>query len=88
MAAAPLADKAAMLASLANYLIFFLPGFVMDWRTQQRDAVRLAKFRTTVEDSVHRCRTCDRTEISHPELDFRVASDGEEYCAEHLPKRV
>ena len=88
MAAAPLEDKAAMLASLANYLIFFLPGFVTDWRTQQRDAVRLAKFRTTVEDSVHRCRTCDRTEISHPELDFRVAGDGEEYCAEHLPKRV
>jgi hypothetical protein len=74
-----------MLASLANYLIFFLPGAIINWRTQQRDAVRLAKFRTSAEDTVHRCRTCERTEASNPELDFRVAGDGEEYCREHLP---
>jgi hypothetical protein len=29
---------------------------------------------------------CGRTEISDPELDFRMAADGEEYCEDHLPK--
>ena len=29
---------------------------------------------------------CGRSELVAPDLDFRVASDGEEYCVEHLPK--
>jgi hypothetical protein len=37
-------------------------------------------------DSFHRCKVCGRTEISDPELDFRMAADGEEYCEDHLPK--
>lgn len=37
-------------------------------------------------DSFHRCKVCGRTEISDPELDFRMATDGEEYCEDHLPK--
>jgi hypothetical protein len=53
---------------------------------------RSARFSQSVASAanltLHRCAKCDRTEISHPELDFRVAGDGEEYCAEHLPKRV
>ena len=32
------------------------------------------------------CSVCQRTEISNPELEFRVAEDGSEYCNEHLPK--
>ncbi len=81
----PLSSKMALVASLANYLLFFLPGFVTNWRTRTQDAARLAKFRETAEETVHRCHTCQRTEISNPELDFRVSGDGEEYCAEHLP---
>lgn len=37
--------------------------------------------------TLHRCAKCDRTEVSDPDLDFRVAADGEEYCASHLPPR-
>ena len=33
------------------------------------------------------CATCDRTEHDDPDLEFRVAADGEEYCKEHLPSR-
>jgi hypothetical protein len=29
---------------------------------------------------------CGATELSDPNLDFRVARDGEEYCMAHLPK--
>lgn len=35
----------------------------------------------------HRCATCGLTELEAPHEAFRVAADGEEYCAEHLPPR-
>jgi len=31
---------------------------------------------------------CRRTERDNPDLEFRVSSNGEEYCLEHLPKPV
>lgn len=34
----------------------------------------------------HRCVVCERTDVSDPELEFRVGGDGKEYCDEHLPK--
>ncbi len=36
-------------------------------------------------EGFHRCDVCDRTEISDPELEFRVGADGKEYCDEHVP---
>jgi membrane associated rhomboid family serine protease len=83
----PVSAKMAMIASLANYLLFFLPGFVRDAKTRHADAARLRKFRPAEETTMHCCTRCGRTEASNPELDFRVSADGEEYCAEHLPKR-
>lgn len=83
----PTPARMAMAASLANYLIFFLPGLIRNWQSERTDAVRLAKFHGGEEVSVHRCSQCSRTEVSHAELDFRVAADGEEYCTEHLPAK-
>jgi membrane associated rhomboid family serine protease len=83
----PLPAKMAMTASLANYLLFFLPGFVRDTQTRRTDAARLRKFRPPEETTMHRCARCGRTEVTDPDLDFRVSADGEEYCAEHLPKQ-
>ncbi|MGB8352957.1 MAG: DUF3857 domain-containing protein [Chthoniobacteraceae bacterium] len=40
----------------------------------------------TAQDSLHRCNFCGKTELTAPELDFRVSGDGEEYCHPHLPK--
>jgi hypothetical protein len=37
-------------------------------------------------ETLHRCAVCGATELSDPNLDFRVARDGEEYCIAHLPK--
>ena len=36
-------------------------------------------------ETLHRCEQCGRTEVSNPELEFRVASSGADYCVEHLP---
>ncbi len=40
-----------------------------------------------VEEALHHCKVCGRTEVTAPELEFRVAADGEEYCLTHLPSR-
>ncbi len=83
----PPSAKMAMAASLANYLLFFLPPFLLERRTRAVDAARLRKFHADPETTVHRCAECGRTEASDPDLDFRVAANGEEYCVEHLPGR-
>ncbi len=70
------------------YLIWAIPR-VWNWkRYQGKLAARRAKFVSQTKGaeaaSVHRCAICERTEKSHPDLDFRVATDGEEYCLDHL----
>ncbi|MES2982888.1 MAG: hypothetical protein V4727_11290 [Verrucomicrobiota bacterium] len=35
-------------------------------------------------DAFHRCSSCDRTDLSDPELEFRMSVDGKEYCTDHL----
>ena len=42
------------------------------------------KNKTGDGEAFHRCKTCGRTEVSDPELEFRMAADGEEYCEDHL----
>ena len=37
-------------------------------------------------EPLHKCAVCGATELSDPNLEFRVARDGEEYCMAHLPK--
>lgn len=36
-------------------------------------------------EAFHTCAACGRTELSDPQLEFRIGRDGEEYCVEHLP---
>lgn len=83
----PVPAKMAMAASLANYLVFFGPGFV-GGRVARRRSVR--RLRIMHEDStaaLHCCTACGKTEASHPDAEFRVADDGREFCTEHLPRR-
>ena len=84
--------RLAIIVSLANYLLFFGQEWVRLWREQGRVAARQQKFqrdtRTDDDDAaLHHCKVCGRTELTAPELEFRVAADGEEYCQTHLPSR-
>ena len=85
------ADRLAILAALVNYLLFFGPEWLTYWREQGRTVTRRQEFQVAQgrppEETLHHCKVCGRTEVSSPELEFRVASDGEEYCAAHLPSR-
>lgn len=85
--ALPVPAKLAITASLANYLLFFAPGFVRHRLTGRRNAERLRRFQPAAAATLHRCAFCGKTEVSDPEAEFRVTDSGEEYCTEHLPRR-
>jgi hypothetical protein len=83
--------KIAMVISLLNYVLFFGPIAVSHARHSRDVQKRRLKFTAgsvPADEPLHRCAVCKRTERDDPELEFRVAKDGEEYCVEHLPKPV
>jgi hypothetical protein len=87
---ASLSYLCAVLAALANFILFF-GREILDEAAQRRDvSTRRKRFesdrREVVDESLHRCEVCKRTEIDEPHLEFRVAKDGHEYCVQHLPK--
>ncbi len=78
-----------IIVSLLNYVLFFGPGFFTNQVQRQKSASRREKFERSLlsgDEAMNRCVVCGRTEITHPNLDFRVTSDGKDYCVEHLPK--
>lgn len=80
----------AVVAALANYIIFFGKEILQEAALRREVSTRRQRFESAktaaAEESLHRCEVCHRTEIDEPHLEFRVARDGHEYCVEHLPK--
>ena len=46
---------------------------------------RFTAGKTPASEAFHTCSVCKKTDISDPQLEFRIGRDGEEYCAGHLP---
>ncbi len=77
-----------VLAALAAYLIFFGADIIHDARHRKEVSTRRRRFesqRPAEDEPLHRCAVCGATELSDPNLEFRVSRDGEEYCLPHLP---
>lgn len=76
-----------LLLGFANYLLWAgIPALRGQARVVQ-SIQRRRKFQKAAymdEDAFHRCTACHRTDVSDPELEFRMAQDGKEYCTEHL----
>lgn len=86
-----LAGKAAIAASFLNYVLFFGRDLWQLARHRKEVGQRRRKFAEAArssDDALHQCHICRRTELTDPDLDFRVAADGEEYCVDHLPSRA
>jgi hypothetical protein len=82
--------KVLILVSFGNYFLFFGPILWRNFRARQSVASRraeCARHSLHETETLHRCAVCQKTEVSDPELEFRVAADGEEYCVEHLPTK-
>jgi membrane associated rhomboid family serine protease len=81
--------RMATVAALSNYLVFFGPEIVYEARHRKEVSTRRKRFESHARsdtEPLHQCAVCGATELSDPNLDFRVARDGEEYCVAHLPK--
>ena len=81
--------RMALVAAFANYLIFFGPEIIHEARHRTEVSARRKRFESqsrTEAEPLHKCAVCGATELTDPNLDFRVARDGEEYCMAHLPK--
>ena len=81
--------RMALVAALSNYLIFFGPEIVYEARHRGEVSARRKRFARqsrSETEPLHKCAICGATELSDPNLEFRVSRDGEEYCMTHLPK--
>jgi membrane associated rhomboid family serine protease len=77
------------------HLVGFLSGGLMGvvnaligggWKVLQRRQQFRSSLRKSA-DALHHCKTCGKTELDDPHLEFYVhPGDGEEYCIDHLPK--
>lgn len=81
--------KLMILASLANYFIFFGKDFIELFKTQKKVKKNKAKFKVIeMKDYVrHRCTVCGITERDDPNMEFRYCSKcsgHKEYCMNHL----
>jgi hypothetical protein len=79
-----------LLASVANFLLFFGRDIVQDMRHRKRSMVRVTRRIATAKDEPearHRCHTCGKTNVTDPQMDFRYCSKcaGDLcYCSEHI----
>jgi membrane associated rhomboid family serine protease len=89
MTASDWVNRAAIGSMLLNYLLFFGPAFVRGRVDSAKTHARRARFdsaKLPAGTAFHTCHTCGATEVTQPHRTFRVASDGNEYCDEHLPR--
>jgi membrane associated rhomboid family serine protease len=79
---------ATLATALLNYLLFFRNELTDKLGRADGNSRRsngpFTKKPVTIEP-LHLCATCKRNEATNPDLEFRVSSDGSEYCLEHLP---
>ncbi len=76
-----------ILLSFANYLLWAGIPALRGQASVIQAVQRRRKFQKEShmdENAFHRCAECDRTEISDPDLDFRMSADGKEYCSDHI----
>jgi len=87
-----LAAKLGVVAALGNFALFLGRDVIRRVRDGQRLRTHRGRHRAEAPAGplVHRCRVCERTSVTHPELDFRYRDEnGAEvcYCWDHLPSR-
>jgi hypothetical protein len=73
--------------SLVNFFFVFLPGFLRGVRHQAVVSVRRERFEQAQHPSdkgeaFFVCVRCQKTDRSHPQLEFRVTSEGHDMCSE------
>lgn len=72
-----------------NLLIWIVPGLRRETKLHRKSISNRRSFQAKLRpasEAFHTCAVCGKTELDGPHLEFRVGSDGEEYCGDHLPE--
>jgi hypothetical protein len=83
-------DRLMVLAATGNFLVFFSGDIVERMRSGRRRMAHQARAdaaRPEEGAARHRCRVCGKTELTHPQMDFRYCSKcagNQCYCSEHI----
>ena len=84
------ATRFQVLAATGNFLLFFARDLWLTARHQRRQVTRRTQVAERERDGPeprHTCLVCGKTDVTHPQLDFRYCSKcaGDEcYCPEHI----
>jgi hypothetical protein len=76
-----------IVAAVGNIILFFGRDIWLAAGRKSRITVSRVARSASAEEPRHRCRVCGKTDLSHPQLDFRYCSKcaGEQcYCPEHI----
>jgi hypothetical protein len=79
--------RAAIFASVLNYLLFFGPEIVRRLRGKRRRLAYQAHEAARKNKPFHVCRVCGKTDRSDPDMEFRYCSQCAGvcgYCSEHI----
>ncbi len=71
---------------LIPYLLVFGPGFSQQVKAARRRSQFSAESEAASAVAFHVCATCQATDETHPDREFRVTADGDEHCEECLEK--
>lgn len=77
--------RIAIICGLMNFLVVFVPGYIRELRGKAKVAERRSRFEAAKlpeDDAMHICISCAKTDISHPQLGFRVTASGDDICDE------
>lgn len=78
-----------MLVCISNYLVVAVPMFIRHSKNRGSTHMRRKRFGrefSNKQEAFHTCHTCGANDVTHPNSEFRVAPDGNDYCSDHLPK--
>lgn len=82
----PWPTRLIVLASVANFLLFFGKDILWRMKAGNRQMVRKVKTISSKKEAFHRCTTCGITDLSHPGMEFRYCGECGSlcYCSEHI----
>jgi hypothetical protein len=80
-----------IIASLLPFFVVFGPGLIQTTRQyfyNQQRRQRFASGQRSNDEALSTCFVCGKTDVSHPQLDFRVNAEGHDICNECREKKT
>lgn len=75
-----------IMAAIGNVLLFFGRDILWRIKSGKRKMTEQARTLAGSKEAFHRCTVCGRTDLSHPDMDFRYCPEcgGLGYCRDHI----